>query len=54
MLLSNEAELLAIEAEKYSGINPIVVDNNNLTIGLDSGFMEAISSISGAISGLDN
>ena len=54
MLLSNEAELLAMEAEKYSGVNPIVVDNNNLTIGLDSGFMEAVSSISGAISGLDN
>jgi len=54
MLLSNEAELLAMEAEKYSGINPIVVDNNNLTIGLDSGFVDAVSSISGAISGLDN
>ena len=54
MLLSNEAELLAMEAEKYSGLNPIVVDNNNLTIGLDSGFMDAVSSISGAISGLDN
>lgn len=57
MLLSNEAELLAMETEKYSGINPIVVDNNNLTIGLDSGFMEAISSISGAISavsGIEN
>lgn len=54
MLLSNEAELLAMEAEKYSGINPIVVDNNNLTIGLDSGFMDAVSSISSTISGLDN
>lgn len=54
MLLSNEAELLAMEAEKYSGLNPIVVDNNNLTIGLDSGFLDAVSSISGAISGLDN
>lgn len=54
MLLSNEAELLAMEAEKYSGINPIVVDNNNLTIGLDSGFIDTVSSISGAISGLDN
>lgn len=54
MLLSNEAELLAMEAEKYSGVNPIVVDNNNLTIGLDSGFIDTVSSISGAISGLDN
>jgi hypothetical protein len=57
MLLSNEAELLAMEAEKYSGINPIVVDNNNLTIGLDSGFIDAVSSISGAISavsGIEN
>lgn len=54
MLLSNEAELLAMEAEKYSGLNPIVVDNNNLTIGLDSGFINTVSSISGAISGLDN
>ena len=57
MLLSNEAELLAMEAEKYSGINPIVVDNNNLTIGLDSGFIDAVSSVSGAISavsGIEN
>lgn len=54
MLLSNEAELLAMEAEKYSGLNPIVVDNNNLTIGLDSGFIDTVNSISGTISGLDN